>query len=151
MSLWDVLSLGRFFPGTLCLGTFRLGTLCPLGRYVPWDVSSWDVSSLDVMSLGTFRLCTAKCTIYIYILQAFNHIPIRTTYQSMPVLEVIEYAEAHFCVSFHENLFIKVLGRVFDKRNEKQNLAKKNIFYLQYLPLQEKNPKLTLTSVVIRK
>ena len=109
VSSWDVMSLGTFRLGTFRLGTFRLGTLCPLGRFV----------------------CALLNVQYTYILQAFNHIPIRTAYQSMPVLEVIEYAEAHFCVYSQENLFIKVLGRVFDKkRKEKQNLAKRNIFYL---------------------
>ena len=146
----------RFVP----LGCFVLGTFFPRDL-MSWDVSSWDVMSLGTLCLGTlcplgrFVLGRFVCALlnvqYTYILQAFNHIPMRTAYQSMPVLEVIEYAEAHFCVSFHENLFIKVLVRVFDERKEKQNLAKRNIFYLQYLPLQEKNPQLTLTSVVIRK
>ena len=31
---WDILSLGRFVLGTLCLRTFCLGTFCPLGRFV---------------------------------------------------------------------------------------------------------------------
>ena len=31
---WDVLSLGRFVPKTLCLGTFCLGPFCPLGGFV---------------------------------------------------------------------------------------------------------------------
>ena len=58
---------------------FFLGTFCPLGRFVPWDilslgtfcpwdlmsedVLSWDVLSWDVLSLGTFSLGTfCLCT-----------------------------------------------------------------------------------------
>ena len=59
---WDVFSLerfvletfcplGRFVPGTLCIGTFcpwDLMSLGPyvLGRFVPWNVLSWDVLSV---------------------------------------------------------------------------------------------------------
>ena len=38
---WDVLSLGRFIPGTLCLGTF-----CPLGRFVCAPVSRGRVNKV---------------------------------------------------------------------------------------------------------
>ena len=57
-----------------CKIFFLLGTFCPLGRFVPWDVlslgtfcpwdlMSWDVLSWDVLSLGTFCLGTfCLCT-----------------------------------------------------------------------------------------
>ena len=65
---WDILSLGRFVPGTLWLRTFCLGTFCPwdilsLGRFIPGTLwlrtfCPWDVLSLGRFVTGTFCLFT---------------------------------------------------------------------------------------------
>ena len=51
--------LGRFVLwDVLSLGRFVPGTFCPLGRFVPWDVLS-----LGTFCLGTFCLCTGYTTL----------------------------------------------------------------------------------------
>ena len=57
------MSLGRFFPGTLCLWTFCLGTFCPLGRFVPWDVLSWDVLSVHPWNSQNTKISILYCRI----------------------------------------------------------------------------------------